>query len=281
MPRRRIGVDRRAIALCTLLSHPRSTCSRSCSSARASMRRSSWATTPRDIAICRSAGRTSLGSIFLMWPMFASIEGLRQFHSTHHELADLPTTAAAHPVHHDAAGRARARWGSEDACGVSRWCCCAAPRPPRHVLDRQGRHWLVAHPLARLDGRGALCTRGRRRADHDLRRLVRLPALSIMPFAPGNRHRVCAARSRHSAVESEEEEYAIPAPPSRPSSNRSSSCRAMSRPHQHDGDPSVVRSPACPAPGADEARRFRRHAVVHALRPPLSRCVSLRAAGSR
>ena len=31
-----------------------------------------------------------LGNLFLMWPVFASIEGFRKFHSTHHQYTNLP-----------------------------------------------------------------------------------------------------------------------------------------------------------------------------------------------
>ena len=45
------------------------------------------------------------GNLFLMWPVFASIEGFRKFHSTHHQYTNLPSDGNRHIWYtHDAAG---------------------------------------------------------------------------------------------------------------------------------------------------------------------------------
>ena len=52
-----------------------------------------------------------LGNIFLMWPVFASIEGFRKFHSTHHQFTHLPNDGNRHIWYtHDAAGELEPDW---------------------------------------------------------------------------------------------------------------------------------------------------------------------------
>ena len=51
------------------------------------------------------------GNFFLMWPVFASIEGFRKFHSTHHQYTNLPSDGNRHIWYtHDAAGELEPDW---------------------------------------------------------------------------------------------------------------------------------------------------------------------------
>ena len=50
-------------------------------------------------------------NLFLMWPTFASVEGFRKFHSTHHQYTNLPNDGNRHIWYtHDAAGELAADW---------------------------------------------------------------------------------------------------------------------------------------------------------------------------
>jgi fatty acid desaturase len=50
-------------------------------------------------------------NLFLMWPVFASVEGFRKFHSTHHQYTNLPNDGNRHIWYtHDAAGELEADW---------------------------------------------------------------------------------------------------------------------------------------------------------------------------
>jgi fatty acid desaturase len=50
-------------------------------------------------------------NLFLMWPTFASIEGFRKFHSTHHQYTNLPDDGNRHIWYtHDAAGDLAPDW---------------------------------------------------------------------------------------------------------------------------------------------------------------------------
>jgi len=50
-------------------------------------------------------------NLFLMWPTFASIEGFRKFHSTHHQYTNLPDDGNRHIWYtHDAAGELAPDW---------------------------------------------------------------------------------------------------------------------------------------------------------------------------
>ena len=135
-------------------------------------------------------------NVFLMWPVFASLEGFRKFHSTHHQYTGPPRgREPAALVHARRRRRAGARLGvSEDAGGAR--AGAAAPRLFCHrpVLDRARVGRLILHPVAALDGRGQdrLLRDRRRRADR-LRRLVCLFALldrALLHLA--HRHPVCA-----------------------------------------------------------------------------------------
>ena len=51
------------------------------------------------------------GNLFLMWPVFASVEGFRKFHSTHHQYTNLPNDGNRHIWYtHDAAGELEPDW---------------------------------------------------------------------------------------------------------------------------------------------------------------------------
>ena len=51
------------------------------------------------------------GNLFLMWPVFASIEGFRKFHSTHHQYTNLPSDGNRNIWYtHDAAGELEPNW---------------------------------------------------------------------------------------------------------------------------------------------------------------------------
>jgi fatty acid desaturase len=50
-------------------------------------------------------------NLFLMWPVFASVEGFRKFHSTHHQYTNLPQDGNRHIWYtHDAAGELAPDW---------------------------------------------------------------------------------------------------------------------------------------------------------------------------
>jgi fatty acid desaturase len=50
-------------------------------------------------------------NLFLMWPTFASVEGFRKFHGTHHQYTNLPDDGNRHIWHtHDAAGELAPDW---------------------------------------------------------------------------------------------------------------------------------------------------------------------------
>ncbi len=52
-----------------------------------------------------------LANLFLMWPVFASVEGFRKFHGTHHQYTNLPDDGNRHIWHtHDAAGELAPDW---------------------------------------------------------------------------------------------------------------------------------------------------------------------------
>src|SRR5215467_13645725 len=51
------------------------------------------------------------GNLFLMWPVFASVEGFRKFHGTHHQHTSLPGEGNRHIWYtHDAAGELEPGW---------------------------------------------------------------------------------------------------------------------------------------------------------------------------
>ena len=50
-------------------------------------------------------------NLFLMWPTFASVEGFRKFHGTHHQYTNLPGDGNRHIWYtHDAAGELEPGW---------------------------------------------------------------------------------------------------------------------------------------------------------------------------
>jgi fatty acid desaturase len=50
-------------------------------------------------------------NLFMMWPTFASVEGFRKFHGTHHQYTNLPTDGNRHIWYtHDAAGELAPDW---------------------------------------------------------------------------------------------------------------------------------------------------------------------------
>ncbi|HEY6920358.1 MAG TPA: fatty acid desaturase family protein, partial [Methyloceanibacter sp.] len=50
-------------------------------------------------------------NVFLMWPTFASVEGFRKFHSTHHQYTNLPNDGNRHIWYtHDAMGELEPGW---------------------------------------------------------------------------------------------------------------------------------------------------------------------------
>lgn len=50
-------------------------------------------------------------NLFLMWPVFASVEGFRKFHSTHHQYTNLPNDGNRHIWYtHDPAGELEPDW---------------------------------------------------------------------------------------------------------------------------------------------------------------------------
>ena len=52
-----------------------------------------------------------VGNLFLMWPVFASVEGFRKFHATHHQHTNLPGDGNRHIWYtHNAAGELDPGW---------------------------------------------------------------------------------------------------------------------------------------------------------------------------
>ena len=52
-----------------------------------------------------------VGNLFLMWPVFASVEGFRKFHATHHQYTNLPGDGNRHIWYtHNAAGELDPGW---------------------------------------------------------------------------------------------------------------------------------------------------------------------------
>lgn len=52
-----------------------------------------------------------ISNVFLMWPTFASVEGFRKFHGTHHQYTNLPNDGNRHIWYtHDAAGELAPDW---------------------------------------------------------------------------------------------------------------------------------------------------------------------------
>ena len=52
-----------------------------------------------------------VANVFLMWPTFASVEGFRKFHSTHHQYTNLPNDGNRHIWYtHDAMGELEPGW---------------------------------------------------------------------------------------------------------------------------------------------------------------------------
>lgn len=50
-------------------------------------------------------------NVFMMWPTFASVEGFRKFHGTHHQYTNLPEDGNRHIWYtHDAAGELAPDW---------------------------------------------------------------------------------------------------------------------------------------------------------------------------
>ena len=51
------------------------------------------------------------GNLFLMWPVFASVEAFRKFHGPHHQYTNLPNDGNRHIWYtHDAAGELEPGW---------------------------------------------------------------------------------------------------------------------------------------------------------------------------
>jgi len=91
-------------------------------------------------------------NLFLMWPTFASVEGFRKFHSTHHQYTNLPGGGNRHNPRRRR--RARAELGfSQDQAGLG--ARVAAPRVVRHrhILDRPRPGGNGSHSIVTLDGR--------------------------------------------------------------------------------------------------------------------------------
>jgi fatty acid desaturase len=67
-------------------------------------------------------------NLFLMWPVFASVEGFRKFHGTHHQYTNLPSDGNRHIWYtHDAAGELEPGWVFPKTRLGWRWCSCAVP----------------------------------------------------------------------------------------------------------------------------------------------------------
>ena len=97
------------------------------------------------------------GNLLLMWPTFASVEGFRKFHGTHHQYTNLPNDGNRQLWHtHNARGEFEPEWVFPK---TRRGLAVTAPATCR-VLDRdllgRPRHRRgVFHPAASLDGRRA------------------------------------------------------------------------------------------------------------------------------
>jgi len=75
-------------------------------------------------------------NLFLMWPTFASVEGFRKFHSTHHQYTNLPDDGSRYIWYtHDAAGELEPGLGFSQHLDGFGAVAVAARLRHRHVLD--------------------------------------------------------------------------------------------------------------------------------------------------
>src|SRR5262249_37755564 len=172
-------------------------------------------------------------NLYLMWPTFASVEGFRKFHSTHHQYTNLPEDGNRHIWYtHDAAGELEPGWvfpktwmglallllrrasfvtgmfwilrGLVDASFI--------PSPYWMVASKIAFYSSVAGALTLFDAWAALL-------------LYWIVLYCTWHIAVQYVRIIC----EHSAVQSDEEEYSItPHDDTHSGSSRSSSCCAMS-----------------------------------------------------
>src|SRR4029450_2235038 len=131
-------------------------------------------------------------NLFLMWPVFASVEGFRKFHSTHHQYTNLPHDGNRHIWYtHDAAGELAPNWVfPKTLAGLALLLL-------RRAFFLTGIFW-IPHPVTALDGRGEdFFLPVRRRSAHNFWRLVRLsPLLDCSLLHLAYRHSVVAGYLR-------------------------------------------------------------------------------------
>ena len=154
-----------------------------------------------------------LGNIFLMWPVFASIEGFRKFHSTHHQFTNLPNDGNRHIWYtHDAAGELEPDWEfPKTRLGLALVLLRRAAFLTgmfwivRGVVGSSlipSPHWMVAARVAFYVGAAGLIT--------IFGAWYAFLLYWIVPYCTWH---IAIQYARliceHSAVESEEEEYAI------------------------------------------------------------------------
>jgi fatty acid desaturase len=152
-------------------------------------------------------------NIFLMWPTFASVEGFRKFHGTHHQYTGLPNDGNRHIWYtHDAAGELAPDWKFPKTKLGLAWVLL------RRGAFLTGLFWIVRG----LVGSTLIPSPGWMRAARFALYASVAAALSylggwyafllywIVPFCTWH---IVAQYIRliceHSAVESEEEEYSI------------------------------------------------------------------------
>ena len=219
------------------------------------------------------------GNLFLMWPVFASIEGFRKFHSTHHQFTNLPNDGNRHIWYtHDAAGDLEPDWVfPKTRAGLALVLLRRAAFLTgmfwivRGVVGSSlipSPNWMVAARVAFYVGAAGLIT--------IFGAWYAFLLYWIVPYCTWH---IAIQYARliceHSAVESEEEEYAI---------TRTTiptflefdlhlavQCRLPHRASLVSERP--VLSLARPTPGADEARWLPAERPSQALGPDLSRRV--------
>ncbi len=96
------------------------------------------------------------GNIFLMWPTFASVEGFRKFHGTHHQYTNLPGDGNRQIWRtHDANGELEPGWVFPKTRLGWPSCFCAGSILHRYLWIVRGVVGSLPRSLAALDVRRA------------------------------------------------------------------------------------------------------------------------------
>jgi fatty acid desaturase len=152
-------------------------------------------------------------NIFMMWPTFASVEGFRKFHGTHHQYTNLPADGNRHIWYtHDAAGELAPDWQFPKTRAGLVWVLL------RRAAFLTGLFWIVRGLIGSTLIPSPAWMRGLRFAFYAAV-IVALTYFSlwtafllywIVPFCTWHiAIQYIRLICEHSAVESDEEEYAI------------------------------------------------------------------------